>query len=126
MDNNSINKVILVGYLGHAPEIKHTPNETIMSKFSVATNKKWKDNNGEYKDRTTWHNIVCWRNLAEYSGTLLKGQQVYLEGHLITRDWTDKEHKKHYITEIVAEKITPLGIRKKADKKTTEKDEESL
>ncbi len=124
MDSNSVNKVILVGHLGHDPEVKYTPNDTITSQFSIATNKRWKDKDGEYKDRTSWHRIVCWRNLAEYSKTLLKGQQIYLEGHLITRDWTDKEKNKHYITEIVAEQITPLGARKKADKKTTEKDEE--
>lgn len=116
MDFNSVNKVILVGYLGDDPEVKYTPNKNILSKLSIATKKSWKDKDGEYKDSTTWHNVVCWSNLAEYTKTLLKGQQLYLEGHLITRDWTDKENKKHYVTEVVAEKITPLGKRKKAEK----------
>jgi len=103
MASRSVNKVILLGHLGKDAETKFTPSGVSRSTFSLATNRRWKDQQtGEWKDVTDWHNIVLWRseNLANY---LLKGKQVYLEGRLESRSWEDKEGQKKYITEVVAE-----------------------
>jgi single-strand DNA-binding protein len=109
MNRNSANRVILVGHTGAAPEVKTTKNDRKYSSFTLASNYGWRDAGGEYKDRTDWHRIVCWGNLAEYSARLAKGQQLYIEGSLRTREWTDENKKKHYITEVYAEMLTPLG-----------------
>ncbi|MCK4813730.1 MAG: single-stranded DNA-binding protein [Candidatus Marinimicrobia bacterium] len=127
MNRNSANRVILVGYIGATPEVKATKNDRKFSHFTMATNYGWRDAKGEYQDRTDWHRVVCWGNLAEYSKRLAKGQQLYIEGSLRTREWIDGDKKKHYITEVYAEILTPLGKRKekpeegaeaKADEKT--------
>ncbi|MCK5520721.1 MAG: single-stranded DNA-binding protein [Candidatus Marinimicrobia bacterium] len=113
MNRNSANRVILVGHLGGNAETRHLSNETITSNFSIATNISWKNENGEYSERTDWHRITAWRNLAEYTKSLIKGQLLYVEGHLQNREWTDKDNQKHYVTDIIAEKITALGTKKK-------------
>lgn len=82
-----------------------------MTKFSVATNRRWKDQQtGEWKEETDWVNVVLWRseNLANY---LLKGKQVYVEGRIQTRSWDDKDGKKQYMTEVVADDVILLGGR---------------
>ncbi len=82
-----------------------------MTKFSVATNRRWKDQQtGEWKEETDWANVVLWRqeNLANY---LTKGKQVYVEGRLQTRSWEDKDGKKQYMTEVVADEVILLGGR---------------
>ena len=109
MANRSVNKVILLGHLGKDAETKFTPGGTSVSKFSLATNRRTKDQQtGEWKDVTDWHNIVMWRteNVANY---LLKGKQIYLEGRIETRSYEDKEGQKRYITEIVARDVRFLG-----------------
>jgi single-strand DNA-binding protein len=111
MASRSVNKVILVGHLGKDAETKFTPSGVAMTKFSVATNRRWKDQQtGEWKEETDWANIVLWRseNLANY---LTKGKQVYVEGRLQTRNYDDKDGKKQYITEVVAEEVILLGGR---------------
>ncbi len=75
----------------------------------------WRDEGGEFQERTDWHRIVAWRNLAEYAKNINKGQMLYVEGHLQSREWTDKENNKHFITEVVAETLTLLGTRKKGE-----------
>jgi single-strand DNA-binding protein len=103
MASRSVNKVILIGHLGKDAETKFTPNGTARTTFSVATSRRWKDQaTGEWKDETDWHNIIMWRaeNLTNY---LLKGKQVYIEGRLQTRSWDDKDGKKNYMTEVVAD-----------------------
>ena len=112
MNTNSANRVILVGHIGQNPEMKTLKNDRKFSHFNLASNYGWRDSKGEYKSRTDWHRIVCWGNLAEYSRKLLKGQQVYIEGSLRTREWTDENDKKHYITEVYSDMLTPLGKRK--------------
>jgi single-strand DNA-binding protein len=107
----SVNKVILVGNLGRDAETRFTPNGTARTTFSVATSRRWKDQQtGEWKEETNWHNIVLWRqeNLANY---LTKGRQVYVEGRLQTRSYEDKEGRKVYTTEVVAEEVLLLGSR---------------
>jgi single-strand DNA-binding protein len=111
MASRSVNKVILVGHLGRDAETKFTPAGVAVTKFSVATNRRWKDQqSGEWKEETDWANIVLWRqeNLANY---LTKGKQVYVEGRLQTRSYDDKDGKKQYMTEVVAEDVILLGGR---------------
>jgi single-strand DNA-binding protein len=111
MASRSVNKVILIGHLGRDAETKFTPNGAAKTTFSVATNRRWKDQQtGEWKEETDWHNVVLWRqeNLANY---LTKGKQVYVEGRLQTRNYEDKEGKKVYVTEVVAEDVVLLGGR---------------
>jgi single-strand DNA-binding protein len=101
MASRSVNKVILLGHLGKDAETKFTPSGVARSTFTIATNRRWKDQqSGEWKEETDWHNVVLWRseNLANY---LLKGKQVYIEGRLQSRSYDDKEGQKKYITEVV-------------------------
>ena len=109
----SVNKVILVGNLGKDPEVKYTPQGTPVAKFSLATNERYKDKNGEWQDRTQWHNIVAWQRLAEIAGEYLKkGRSVYIEGRIRTDSWEDKQsHEKKYRTEIIASNLVLLGGR---------------
>jgi single-strand DNA-binding protein len=111
MASRSVNKVILVGNLGRDADTRFTPNGTARTTFSIATSRRWKDQQtGEWKEETDWHNIVLWRqeNLANY---LTKGKQVYVEGRLQTRSYEDKDGKKMYMTEVVAEDVVLLGGR---------------
>ena len=111
MASRSVNKVILIGHLGRDAETKFTPSGAAVTKFSIATNRRWKDQQtGEWKEETDWANVVLWRqeNLANY---LTKGKQIYVEGRLQTRQWEDKEGKKQYSTEVVADDVILLGGR---------------
>jgi len=111
MASRSINKVILIGHLGKDAETRFTPSGVAVTSFSVATNRRWKDQQtGEWKEETDWAKVVLWRqeNLANY---LTKGKQVYVEGRLQTRSYDDKEGKKQYMTEFVAEDVLLLGGR---------------
>jgi single-strand DNA-binding protein len=109
----SVNKVILVGHLGKDPEVKYTPQGTPVAKFSLATNERFKGKDGNWQDRTEWHNVVAWQRLAEIAGEYLKkGSQVYVEGRLRTDSWDDKETgQKKYRTEIVINDMVLLGGR---------------
>jgi single-strand DNA-binding protein len=111
MASRSVNKVILLGNLGKDAETKFTPNGVARSTFTIATSRRWKDQqSGEWKEETDWHNVVLWRseNLANY---LLKGKQIYVEGRLSSRSYEDKEGQKKYITEVVADEVILLGGR---------------
>ena len=107
----SVNKVILIGNLGKDPEVKYTPQGTAVAKFTLATNERFKDKQGEWQDRTEWHNITCWARLAEIAGEYLKkGRSVYIEGSLRTDSWDDKQTgQKKYMTNIVANDLVLLG-----------------
>jgi single-strand DNA-binding protein len=105
-----VNKVVLVGRIGRAPEVQFTPSGTAVAKFSVATSETWKDKQGAKQEKTEWHNIVAWNKLAEICGEYVtKGMLVYIEGKLTTRSWEDKGGGKRYATEIVADTIKMLG-----------------
>ena len=109
MASRSINKVILVGHLGKEAETKFAPSGTAVTNFSLATSRRWKDkDSGEWKEETEWHRCVLFRaeNLANY---LTKGKQLYVEGHLQTRSWEDKDGQKRYATEIVCDDVILLG-----------------
>ena len=109
----SVNKVILIGNLGKDPEVKFTPQGTPVAKITIATNERFKDKDGQWQDRTEWHNVVLWQRLAEIAGEYLKkGGKVYIEGRLQTRSWDDKQTgQKKYMTEIVANDLVLLGGR---------------
>ena len=107
-----LNKVILVGNLGKDPEIMTFENGVKKASFSLATNESYKNKEGNWVDQNEWHNIVAWRWLAEKN--LIKGDQVYIEGKLKTRTWDDKEGRKHYMTEVFADKIIQLTKREQA------------
>jgi single-strand DNA-binding protein len=103
----SVNKVILVGNLGRDPEVRYTPSGQAVANFTVATNEAWTDKSGQKQERTEWHRVVVWGKAAENCGEYLsKGRQVYVEGRLQTREWTNKEGAKQYTTEVVA---NPVG-----------------
>jgi single-strand DNA-binding protein len=105
-----INKVMLIGNLGADPEVRFTPGGQAVANFRMATNESWTDKAGAKQDRTEWHRIVVWGKLAELCGEYLKkGRQAYVEGKLQTREWNDKEGKKNYTTEIVAQSVQFLG-----------------
>lgn len=107
-----INKVILIGNLGKDPELRYLDGNIAKTAFSLATSEFYKDKNGNRTEQTEWHHIVMWRTLAENASKLLKkGMQVYVEGKLQTRQWTDKEGVKRNITEIIAENFTLLQTR---------------
>lgn len=105
-----VNKVILVGRLGRDPEVRSTPSGATVTKFSIATDEKFTDKNGERQERTEWHNIAAWARLGEICGQYLKkGKLVYIEGTLRTDSWDDKETgQKKYRTEIVAREMKML------------------
>jgi single-strand DNA-binding protein len=109
----SVNKVILVGNLGKDPETRYMPNGEAVTNCTIATTDTWKDKtSGEKKEATEWHRIVFYRKLAEIAGQYLKkGSQVYIEGSLKTRKWTDKEGVEKYTTEIIADTMQMLGSR---------------
>jgi single-strand DNA-binding protein len=113
MAGRSLNRVQLIGNLGKDPEIKYTPQGTPVAKLAIATNERFKDKNGEWQDRTEWHNVVLWQRLAEIAGEYLKkGGKVYIEGRLQTRSWDDKQTgQKKYMTEVVANDMILLGGR---------------
>ena len=111
MASRSVNKVILVGHLGKDAETKFTPSGTSLTRFGVATSRRWKDQqSGEWKEETDWHNVIMWKseNFAPY---LTKGKQVYVEGRLQTRSYEDKDGQKKYSTEVVADEVILLGGR---------------
>jgi len=109
MASRSVNKVILLGHLGKDAETKFTPSGVARSNFTIATNRRWKDQqSGEWKDVTDWHNVVLWRS-ENVSNFLLKGKQVYVEGRLESRSWDDPQGQKRYITEVVADELILLG-----------------
>ena len=116
MAGKSVNKVILLGNLGKDPEVKYTPSGTPVAKLALATNERFKDKEGQWQDRTEWHNVVVWQRLAEIAGEYLKkGSKVYIEGRLQTRSWDDKQtNQKRYMTEIVANDLVLLGGRSEA------------
>ena len=109
----SVNKVILLGNIGKDPEIKYTPSGTAVANFSIATGERFKDEEGQWQERTEWHNIVAWDKLAEIIGQYVKkGSKLYVEGKLQTRSWDDKQSgEKKYRTEIVAQDISLLSGR---------------
>jgi len=108
----SVNRVILIGNLGKDPELRYTPSGQPVATFSLATNEKYKDKDGQMVERAEWHNIVVWGKQAETAKEYLrKGRQIFVEGRISYRTYDDKEGVKRYVTEIVAQRIQFLGRR---------------
>ena len=109
----SVNKVIIVGNLGKDPEMRSFPNGDQIANVTIATTDKWKDKQtGEAKEATEWHRVAFGGRLAEIAGQYLrKGSQVYIEGSLRTRKWTDKDGIEKYTTEIRADQMQMLSSR---------------
>ncbi len=109
----SVNKVILLGNVGKDPEIKSTPSGTIVANFALATSDRFQDAQGNWQDRTEWHNLVAFKRTAEIVRDYVKkGSKLYVEGKLATRSWEDKETKqKRYKTEVVVFDLSLLSGR---------------
>ncbi|ECC6922082.1 single-stranded DNA-binding protein [Salmonella enterica] len=103
MASRGLNKVMLIGHLGQDPDVRYLPNGNAVAMLSLATSDTWKDKQtGEQKERTEWHRVVIYGKLAEIAGEYLrKGSQVYIEGELRTRKWTDQSGQERYTTEVV-------------------------
>lgn len=106
-----VNKVILIGNLGRDPEMRSLPSGQPVATFSLATNRRWKDRDGQRQEQTEWHNVVVFGRQAEIAGQYLtKGKQIYVEGRIQTRSWDDKQSgEKKYRTEIVCESFQMLS-----------------
>ncbi|MEE8356575.1 MAG: single-stranded DNA-binding protein [Anaerolineales bacterium] len=114
-----LNKVMLIGRLGQEPEMRYTPSGRPLTKLQVAVNRSWKSSDGEKKTETEWFNIVAWGKLAEICNQYLsKGQQVYIEGRLHTRQWQDDKGNNHSSVEVIAQELLML------DSKSSEQDPE--
>lgn len=112
MASRGVNKAILIGNLGADPEVRQTQNGQPVATFNIATSERWKDRQGALQERTEWHRIVAWSQLAEIAGQYLtKGSQVYIEGRIQTRQWEDQSGQKRSTTEIVANQMVMLGGR---------------
>lgn len=109
----TLNKVTLIGHLGHDPELSHTSHGDPMVQLSLATSEVWKDKNtGDKKEATEWHRIALYRKLAETAAQYLKkGSLVYIEGRLQTRKWTGQDGVERYTTSIIADDMRMLGSR---------------
>jgi single-strand DNA-binding protein len=103
MASRGVNKVILVGNLGQDPEVRYMPSGGAVANITLATSESWRDKaTGEMKEQTEWHRVVLFGKLAEVAGEYLrKGSQVYIEGQLRTRKWTDQSGQEKYTTEVV-------------------------
>ena len=114
MASRSLNKVILIGNLTRDPEMRYTNSGTPVVTFGMATNKSWKDENGEAKELAEFHNLVAWNKMAEICQQLLaKGMKVYIEGSLNTRSWESEDGGTRYKTEIRVEDMILLDSKGK-------------
>ncbi len=112
----ALNKVFLIGNVGQDPEIRTTESGATVAQFTLATTERYKNRNGELRENTEWHNIVCWRNLADVAGNYVKkGSLLYVEGKLTSRSWEDQNGQKHWRTEVVADNFQLLGKRERQE-----------
>ena len=115
----ALNKVMLIGNVGNDPEIRYLDSNpqspqgnTKVASFRLATTERYRDRNGETRENTEWHSIVAWRSSADYVEKFVhKGSQIFIEGKLRTRQWTDQTGNKRYTTEIQADNMQLLGKR---------------
>lgn len=113
MSVRSLNKVMLIGNLTRDPNLRYTPGGAAVASFGIATNRSWTSSDGgEKQERVDFHNIVAWSKLAEICGQLLhKGDKVYVEGRIQTRDWKTEEGETRRVTEIVIDNMMLLNSR---------------
>lgn len=108
-----LNKVFLIGHLGRDPEVRSTPSGQTVATLRIATNRRWRDRDGNNQEQTEWHSVVCWGRQAEIAGQYLtRGKLVWVEGRLQTQSWEDRQSgEKRYKTEIVCDNFQMLGGR---------------
>ena len=119
----ALNKVMLIGNVGNDPEVRYLESNpqnpatnAKVASFRLATTERYRDRSGELRENTEWHSIVVWRNNADIVEKYVhKGSQIYIEGKLRTRQWTDQTGNKRYTTEVVADSIQLLGKRPEGD-----------
>lgn len=105
-----INKVIFIGNLGRDPEVHTASSGSIVTQLSLATSRRVKNPDGTFSDEVEWHRVICFSKLAEVARDYLaKGRQIYIEGRLRTRKWTDKQNVERYTTEVICEQLKMLG-----------------
>jgi len=123
----SVNKAIILGNIGKDPEVKYTASGEAICNITVATSESWKDKaTGEKKELTEWHRISFFGKLAEICGQYLKkGSQVYIEGSIRTRKWTDKEGQERYTTEIRGDEMKMLGGKIEGTQRTQDNERRS-
>ena len=99
----SLNKCMIIGNLGRDPEMRYTPSGQAVTQFTVATNRRWRDQQDEWQEETEWFRVVVWGQQAErVAERLRKGNKVYIEGRIQTRQWEDQSGQKRYTTELIA------------------------
>ena len=119
-----LNKLLLIGNVGGAPEVKTLPSGSVVAEFSVATNQEWKDRDGVKQSKTEWHNCKAWDKLAGVvSEYVVKGMQVYVEGRLETRSWDADDGSKRYRTEVRVFELQMLSGREGGSEASTEQAE---
>ncbi len=112
----SLNKCLIIGNLGRDPEMRYTPSGQAVTQFTVAVNRNYKDSQGERQEETEWFRVVAWGQQAEFSAEYLrKGQKVFVEGRIQTRQWEGQDGQKRYTTELVANTIQNLERRPRED-----------
>ena len=108
----SLNKCMIIGNLGRDPEMRYTPSGQAVTQFSVATNRNFRDQQGEWQSETEWFRVVIWGDRGERAAEQLrKGHKVYVEGRIQTRQWEDQTGNKRYTTELIANQVTSLERR---------------
>lgn len=108
----SLNKCMIIGNLGRDPEMRYTPSGQAVTQFTVATNRNYRDQQGEWQSETEWFRVVVWGPQAERTAERLrKGHKVYVEGRIQTRQWEDQSGNKRSTTELIANQVTPLERR---------------
>jgi single-strand DNA-binding protein len=112
----SLNKCLIIGNLGRDPEMRYTPSGQAVTQFTVATNRNFRDGQGEWQKETEWFRVVVWGQQAERAAeNLRKGNKVYIEGRIQTRQWEDQTGQKRYTTELVANQVTSLERRERGE-----------
>lgn len=127
MSVRSLNKVMLIGNLTRDPNLRFTPNGTAVCSFGIATNRSWTPSDGgEKQEKVEYHNIVSWSKLAEICGQLLhKGDKVYVEGRLQTREWKSDDNQERKITEVVIDNMMLLRSPSGASYTASDDDDDS-
>lgn len=111
-----VNKIILIGNVGQDPEIRSTQGGTLVANFSVACNETWKGNDGNKQERTEWFRVVAWQRLAEIARDYVrKGNPIYIEGRLQSREWTDRDGVKRTAIDVVAGQLVLLPSPRSGD-----------
>ena len=109
MAKGTVNKAYIIGRLGADPDFRITPGDQRVANFNVATNRVWKDKEGNFQEETEWHRVVAWNFLADRAKEYIKkGHRVYIEGRIQTRSWQDQNGQTKYTTEIIANDVQML------------------